>query len=418
MACYWIEGGRRLSGEIEIQGAKNSALPILAAALMAEGESVIFHCPKIADTAVAGQILTYLGCSVRRQDEGLVVDSSGAECRAIPERMMHRMRSSILFLGAMLSRFGRAELTYPGGCPLGKRPINLHLAALRQMGCQILEEGDTLFCEAPDGLKGETIRLPYPSVGATENILLAAVYAKGETILYNAAREPEICDLAAFLNRCGGSVRGAGTPVIRISGVKRLRGAAHTVIPDRIEAMTYLAAVGAAGGELMLKYTCTRDMEIPLNVFSECGLGLVSVDDMLYAVKKGRLTACRNIITAPYPAFPTDVQPIMAAMLLFARGESRITETVFSRRFDYLPQLERLGARVCATAQEAVIQGGVPLTGGEIEATDLRGGAALCVAALGAEGESKISGVEHIRRGYEDIVGKLTSAGAAIREEA
>lgn len=414
MNCLKVNGGRKLRGELEVQGAKNSVLPILAATLLSSGESVIRHCPKLQDVEASIRILRHLGCMVRWQGDALVVHTEAMHGNEIPDSMMREMRSSVIFLGAILARCGRAVLSYPGGCELGPRPIDLHLSALRELGAQIEERGGDLYCTAPH-LKGCEITLRMPSVGATENVILAACGAEGTTVLSNAAREPEIVDLQTFLNACGASVRGAGSATITIEGKRPLHDCEHTLIADRIVSATYLAAAAAAGGEILLRNVDYRHLATVTSCLKEAGCTVRSHTDWIRLESSGALRAIRPVRTAPYPGFPTDAQAVLMAALLKGRGTTVFVENIFESRYRHVGELLRMGANVRTEGRVAVVCGVPVLHGARVQATDLRGGAALAVAALSAEGESTITQLHHIDRGYADLAGDLAALGAEIK---
>lgn len=417
MSFLEITGRRPLSGSITVQGAKNSVLPILAACILAGGESVIENCPALTDVEATLAILRVLGCRVRREGRTAAVDASAMGRGVIPEHLMREMRSSVIFLGAMLARLGEAELSYPGGCELGPRPIDLHLDALRTMGAQIREEGGTLYCRAPKGLRGCTLSLPFPSVGATENAMLAACGCTGETVITGAAREPEIGDLAAFLNAMGARVTGAGTPVVTVWGAPGgLAPASHRVMGDRIAAATYLACAAAAGGEIELTGVSPEHLDTVLDALRAAGCGITAEDGMIRLESDGRLRAIPPIRTAPYPGFPTDAQaPVMAA-LAGGEGETVFEETIFQSRYRHVSELARMGADIRLAGRTAVVRG-TPLHASNVCSTDLRGGAALVVAALSACGTSRVCGLRHIDRGYEQIEENLRRLGAEIERK-
>ena len=411
-----VNGGRSLSGELTVQGAKNSVLILLSAAVLARGESILHNCPQLTDVDAACRILNCLGCRCTRSGGTICVDSSAASGYEIPESLMREMRSSIMFLGAVLGRTGRCRLSFPGGCELGARPIDLHIAALRQMGARITEQHGVLECSAEGGLHGARITLSFPSVGATENILLAAVTATGTTEIHNAAREPEICDLAEFLVKCGAKISGAGSSVIAVEGVSRLHPAEHSVMPDRIVAGTYLCCAAATGGELLLSRCRCDDMTSFTAVLESMGCRVYSYGDgKMYFSSKHRLTAPPTIRTMPYPGFPTDIQAPIMAVTTLARGTSVFVETIFDNRYRHVPELVRLGASIKTEGRVAVVEGVTTLGGAKLHASELRGGAALVTAALAAEGCSEISGICYIDRGYESIETALRSIGADIK---
>lgn len=410
-----INGGRRLEGEIQVHGAKNSALPLLAATILAHGECILHNCPMLTDVDAACRILSCLGCRCSRNGSTVCVDSSNVCGNEIPDNLMREMRSSIVFLGAVLGRTRRCRLTFPGGCELGARPIDLHLAALREMGAEIEEQHGWLECAAPGGLHGARVTLSFPSVGATENIMLAAACAEGTTEIHNAAREPEIVDLAEFLNKCGARISGAGGSTIAIEGVKRLEPSEHSVIPDRIAAGTYLCCAAATRGELILNRCCQEHMMGFLQVLESMGCRIYPYGGgKLYISCTRRLTAPPTIRTMPYPGFPTDIQAPFTALSSVAEGTSVFVENIFENRYRHVPELIRLGASIKVEGRVAVVQGVPALSGARVCAGELRGGAALVTAALAAEGTSEISGVCYIDRGYESIEKTLRSVGADI----
>lgn len=411
-----VRGGRRLEGEIPIHGAKNSALPLLAATLLGAGVSEMQNCPRLSDVEASSAILRHLGCRVTRQEDTVTVDATALTQDTIPDDLMRRMRSSIVFLGAVVARMGRAVLTYPGGCELGPRPIDLHLSALRRLGVQVEEHHGTIRCAAPGGLRGAEISLAFPSVGATENVLLAASLASGTTVLRNAAREPEIEDLCRFLNKMGARIVGGDTGTIVIEGVPRLGGAHHRVMPDRIEAATYLAVAAVTGGDL----TLTRCGALPVSpVFPALEQGGCRITaptaNTVRITAPARLRSLGSVRTLPYPGFPTDgAAPLLAAACL-GKGTSVFVETIFENRYRYVDELARMGARIRVDGRVAVVEGVPALQGAPVSCTDLRGGAALVVAALAAQGESRIAKLDHLDRGYQDLVPCLTAVGADIQ---
>ena len=414
MSAYIIEGGHPLDGSVRIHGAKNSVLPILAACLLAPGECVIHNCPELSDVAASLDILRHLGCRAERQGDAVVVDASAPTGWDVPDALMREMRSSVIFLGAILGRMGRAELCAPGGCELGPRPIDLHLGAIRGLGGRITEDGGGLRAEG--ALRGADLVLSLPSVGATENAMLAACGAAGLTRICNAAREPEIVDLQGFLQALGARVTGAGTEEIHVSGGLPLHPGTYRVMPDRIVTATYLCAVASAGGQGVLQGARGDHVEPVTAALSAAGCRVRGIPEGLQIARDGPLRGIGALQTGPYPAFPTDAQPLLAAALAGGTGETAITETIFDHRFRYAQGLEALGAQVQA-AGETLYLTGHPLHGGSVEAPDLRGGAALTLAALAAEGESRITGLLHIDRGYEALEQDLAALGADIRRE-
>ena len=416
MSKLRIEGGRRLSGELKLQGAKNSALPILAATLLGEGVSVIHNCPDLTDIAAAVKILEYLGCKVVREGDTLTVDARQITQCTIPENLMREMRSSIVFLGAMLSRTGKAKICMPGGCELGPRPIDLHLEALKKLGATIISDHGYLDCKVEKGLQGGKISLLFPSVGATENILLASCMAKGRTVIHNAAQEPEIVDLASYLNGRGAKIRGAGKSRIVVDGVEHLDSTEHTVMPDRIVAATYLCAGAITGGEILLKEVRPCDLESIFPIFEKMGMHLrmTGSEVLLKPPTDGKIRSVNAIRTMPHPGFPTDAQAPIMAVLSVAEGTSMFVENIFESRYKHAQELNRMGADIKVEGRVAVCTGVDALYGTEVQAEDLRGGAALVLAGLRAEGITQVNDIHHIDRGYESIETVLDSLGANI----
>ena len=408
-----VSGGNRLRGEVRIQGAKNSVLPILAATLLTGQQVILRDCPRLRDVDASVRILRSLGCEARWEDDTLVVDTAGMNACTISDELMREMRSSAIFLGAILARWGRAELSYPGGCELGPRPIDLHLAGLRQLGAQIDDRSGMLTCTAPR-LTGREIVLGFPSVGATENLMLAACGAEGTTVISNAAREPEIADLQSFLNACGGSVHGGGTSTVTVEGRKPLHGCTFTIMPDRIVTATYLCAAASAGGEIFLRGAQERHLSAVTAVLREAGCDIRAEQTGLFCACPERLRSVSPVRTAPYPGFPTDAQAVLMAALLRSRGTTVFEENLFENRYRHVDELARMGADIRVSGRVAVVSGVERLHGAAVRCTDLRGGAALCVAALAAEGTSRVWETTHIDRGYEDIARDLRALGAEI----
>lgn len=416
MKRFLITGGRRLSGEVHIQGAKNSVLPILAATVLHRGVSVLENCPRLSDVETAEEILRGLGAVVTREGQRLTVDAAALQSRPIPEPLMRRMRSSVIFLGALLARFGEAALCYPGGCELGPRPIDLHLRALSELGAEISAGGGDIRAAAAK-LRGAELTLALPSVGATENAMLAALGAEGTTLIRNAAREPEIEDLQGFLCALGARVSGAGSGTITVEGRTPLHDAVYRIMPDRIAAATYLAAGAACGGEVRLTGARGHQLTTVLAPLREAGCDIAADGEGLTLRRAGALSAVRPIRTAVYPGFPTDAQALLMAALLRSRGATVFVENIFENRYRHVDELIRMGADIRVEGRVAVVYGVERLRAASVRCTDLRGGAALAIAALTAEGESTISDTEHIARGYEDLAGDLRALGAEIRND-
>lgn len=410
-----IKGGKRLNGEISIHGAKNSALPILAATVLTTEPTVIHNCPKLTDIKAAINILQHLGCVVEFDGDTVRVDASNIICSDIPDELMHEMRSSVVFLGPILARTGKASFSTPGGCEIGLRPIDLHLFAMSRLGADIKEECGKLECKCSGELKGNEIILSFPSVGATENAMLAAVTAKGTTKIVNCAREPEILDLADFLNGCGAKIKCSGDGAITVEGVDKLGGTEHTVIPDRIAATTYMAAGAVTGGDIILDDIIPEHLGPVIPVFEEAGCKVEINGTSLHLVAPKKLKRIKSIRTMPYPGFPTDAQAPIMAMTTLADGTSIIVETIFESRYKHVSELLRLGAKIKVESKIAVIEGVPKLTGACVTAGDLRGGAALVVAGLAAEGTTYIYGLNHIDRGHADFEKNLSLLGADIR---
>lgn len=418
MAKYIVKQSGPLRGEVFISGAKNAVLPLMAAALLAEEECVIRDVPKLRDVAFMKEILTSHGAQVTELEENILAikteDIVSTEARF---ELVNKMRASILIMGPLLARKGRAKIPLPGGCAIGARPIDLHLKGLEALGAVITVNNDKGYVEAvagPQGLIGDTIYLDFPSVGATENIMMAAVLAQGVTYLENAAEEPEIVDLANFLNKMGAKIKGAGTDTIKIEGVARLHGAKHTVIPDRIEAGTFMLAAAITRGALHIQNVVPDHVKPIIAKLRECGVRIeVGDEEMIVRGDLGPHMAT-DIKTLPYPGFPTDIQSPFMTYLTTVEGSSTVIETVFENRFMHVAQLNKMGASIEAAGSKAVIRGNAKLRGCEVMATDLRAGAALVLAGLVAEGETEISEIYHIERGYEKFIEKFEKIGAVI----
>jgi UDP-N-acetylglucosamine 1-carboxyvinyltransferase len=412
---YVIRGGKPLRGEVEISGAKNAAVAIIPAALMVDGVCRIENIPQISDVTMLLNILKQMGAEVRTVNRSTVdIDCSGVRTTAATFDAMRRIRASYYLIGALLGRFGRADIAMPGGCNFGGvRPIDQHIKGLSAMGVSVDIKNGVLTATTDGGPKSASVYLDVVSVGATINIMLAAILAEGRTFIENAAREPHIVDLANFLNSMGADVRGAGTNVIKIRGVKKLCGGFYSIIPDQIEAGTYMAAVAGAGGEVTIQNVIPKHLECISVKLREMGVTVIENADSVVVRRDGRLLRS-NIKTMPYPGFPTDMQPQIAAVLCLADGTSTVTEGVWDNRFKYVDELAKMGGSIQVTGRTAIIQGVAGLTGAPLKACDLRAGAALVIAGLIANGRTEIEGVHYIERGYENITQKLTALGADI----
>ena len=413
MSQLLVRGGRSLTGEVAVQGAKNSVLPILAATLLTGGQVELRGCPRLRDVDASSRILKALGCGAHWEADSLLADTAGLNSCTVSDILMREMRSSAIFLGAVLARCGEAKMSYPGGCELGPRPIDLHLAGLRDLGAEIQDSGGVLRCKA-SCLRGRELILSLPSVGATENLMLAACGAEGVTTISNAAREPEIVDLQEFLNACGAGVSGAGTSTVTIEGRRPLHGCAYQIMPDRIVAATYLCAAASAGGEIYLRNAREGQLATVAAALREAGCAIRTDQKGMRCICRERLRSVRPVRTAPYPGFPTDAQAVLMAALLRSRGATVFEETIFENRYRHVDELVRMGADIRVMGRVAVVTGAEVLHGAPVRCTDLRGGAALCVAALAAEGETSIAEIGHIDRGYECIERDLKTLGAEI----
>jgi UDP-N-acetylglucosamine 1-carboxyvinyltransferase len=414
---FVIEGGTPLTGRVRIQGAKNAALPILAATVLAAGTYEIHDVPQLTDIDAMCRILQSLGAKVERAGHRVTVDTVGLNQTHIPDELMSRIRSSIFLMGPLLARLGKVTVSRPGGCAIGKRPINLHLKGLACLGVEVAEVGDIIACSAPE-LKGAEIALDFPSVGATENIMMAAVCATGETVITNAAREPEIVDLAAFLNKMGARVQGAGESTIVIQGVPKVQATNHSVMPDRIVAGTLIIAAGATGGEVELDNVVPEHLESVIESLRQIGLAIETAKRGLRVKAERKLNGIPHIVTTPYPGFPTDLQPQMLALLTLCEGTSRVTEKIFDSRLRHVEELKKMGAEIRLEGDTVTVHGIRRLTGAHVCATDLRAGAALVIAALNAQGRSVVAGVEHIDRGYERLDEVIAQLGGQIHRVA
>ncbi len=412
---YVINGGTALHGEVEISGAKNAAVAIIPAALLVDGVCRIENIPQISDTDMLLTILTELGAKVSFINKSTIeIDCTGATYKDAPFELMRKIRASYYLIGSMLGRFGSAKTTMPGGCNFGVRPIDQHIKGMNALGAVVEVMSGFVYAEAAGGrLRGARIYLDKVSVGATMNIMIAAVLAAGRTIIENAAREPHIVDLANFLNSMGADVRGAGTDTIKVNGVDRLHGGSYTIIPDQIEAGTYMVAAAATGGEVLVKNVIPKHLECISAKLRETGTIVQEYEDSVLV--KGASTLRRaNIKTLPYPGFPTDMQPPMGALLCLARGTSVITEGIYDNRYKYINELRKMGAEIQVDGRVAVIEGGRQLTGALVQACDLRAGAAMVIAGMCASGTTVVEDIHYIERGYENFVGKLKALGADI----
>ena len=410
-----VKGGNRLAGAVKTSGAKNAVLPIIAASILGTTPSHLDEVPMLEDVHTISEVLKCLGLAVECSPEKNVLDIDSTEITSYeaPYELVRTMRASFLVMGPLLARIGKARISMPGGCAIGARPIDIHLKGFEALGVKIEQGHGYIEASAPEGLKGTSIYFDFPSVGATENIMMAASLAEGTTILENAAEEPEIVDLANYLNKMGAKIRGAGTDTIRIEGVEKLHGADYTIIPDRIEAGTYMIAAAMTGGDIVVENVLPEHQKPLIAKLREAGAVVEEDIDKVRVIGKNPLKAV-SIKTLPYPGFPTDMQAQMMAMMVIAEGRSKVTETVFENRFMHVVELNRMGAQISTEGRSAVIDGPCKLTGCDVRATDLRAGAAMILAGLVAEGTTRIGDLHHIDRGYENIVAKLKNLGADI----
>jgi UDP-N-acetylglucosamine 1-carboxyvinyltransferase len=413
MKSIVINGGRKLTGEVVISGAKNAALPIIAAGLLAEGEHRITNVPALVDVTTLGRILRNMGVAVEQKDHGIVLDSTRLASPEAPYDLVRTMRASVLVLGPLVARFGKARVSLPGGCAIGARPVNLHIMGLEKMGAKVSIEHGYVVAEAKR-LRGASIYFDIVTVTGTENLMMAATLADGETVLENAAREPEVADLAKALTTMGAKIEGAGTDVIRIRGVERLRPLQHAVLPDRIEAGTFVIAGAITGGSVVVKHCEPSHLDALLAKVTEAGAG-VKVADRTITVHGGEAIRPVNIKTLPYPGFPTDMQAQFMSLMALAQGTSVINETIFENRFTHVAELRRMGADIVVEDRSAVVTGVPKLSGAPVMATDLRASASLILAGLAAEGQTVISRIYHLDRGYDSIEHKLSALGADIK---
>ena len=415
MASYIIEGGNKLEGTVKISGSKNASLPIIAASILNSKKTKLYNVPDIHDTQVTLEILRYIGCKVNKNNDKIEIDSRYIDKKEIPEHLMHQMRSTVVLAGAILGRFKEVTFSYPGGCDIGARPIDLHLKSFKKLGINIVEEYGFIRCSC-DKIIGASIDLDFPSVGATENIILASVLAEGNTVITNAAREPEIVDLVNMLKRMGAKITGEGSNVIKIEGIKELKEVEYKIMPDRIETGTFLCAGAITGGRIEVR-NCIPSHIVPItSKLEEAGCKIIILNDSIQLEAPTRLKAV-EIKTMPYPGFPTDMQSIFGTVLSVAKGTSIISENIFENRFKYLSELKRMGAKNKQEGNVAIISGVKRLLGTTVKSTDLRGGASMILAGLNAKGITKVTNIEYILRGYENIDKKLKKIGAKIRIE-
>lgn len=413
MSKLVIKGGSKLNGELDVYSAKNAVLPLLAATVMADGTSKIKNCPMITDVFAMQEILTDLGCDVKIQGKDISVDPQNIKRYEISEERARKMRSSIFLLGALLSKYKKAVIAYPGGCDIGLRPINLHIDGLKRLGVKIKEEDGYLFCDGTD-MKGDEVTLDFPSVGTTENLIMAATLIKGRTVIKNAATEPEIADLASFINKMGGKIRGGGTGKVIIDGVDKLTPCEYLPIPDRIVVGTYLIAGAMCGGEITLNNVNDGHISSIISKLKESACKIYINNAKITLKSNGEPKAVKNVITSPYPGFPTDLQAQMIALSCVSKGLSIVEENMFETRFRHVSELIKMGADITIRGKTAIINGVKSLSGTTLRCFDLRGGAATVLAALKAEGRSTVYDVHHIDRGYESIERELNTLGADI----
>lgn len=416
MGKYLINGRKKISGTMKLKGSKNSVLPILAAAVLSSGQVIIHNCPDISDTRNAIEILRHIGCRVSFEKSTIVIDSSDLSSCEVPQNLLKEMRSSIIFLGSILSRLKKVNIGYPGGCSLGKRPIDFHIASLKKLGAEISEEEENIICSGKN-LKGCEIKLDFPSVGATQNIILSSVFALGTTKILNAAREPEIIDLQNFLKKMGADINGAGSSEIIIHGVKKLGAAEYTVIPDRIVAGTFLISAAITGGEIEIENVIAE--QLPLINFLETGCFIKTNANKIYLKAPDFIRPIKKLKTVPYPGFPTDLQAQFVSLLSLASGKSIVSEKIFESRNKHIPELIKMGSKIkiLPDGRNFIIEGVKKLRGADLISKDLRGGAALILAGLAAEGKTIVHDKNYIMRGYEKIERELKNLGADISYE-
>ena len=412
MSKLIIQGGKKLEGEVQISGSKNAALPIIAGTVLIKGKTTLYNVPNIQDVQTMFEIIKDIGGKVIKKNNKIIIDTSKIHTYEIPETLMRKMRSSVILAGAIIGKYKKAKFSYPGGCEIGSRPIDLHLKGFEKLGINIKEEYGEIICET-EKIIGTQIHLDFPSVGATENIILASCLAEGVTVLTNAAKEPEIEDLVKFLNKAGAKIKGAGTDRIEIMGVKKLTEVSYNIMPDRIEAGTYLVAGAITGGNIKVTNLNSNHIEPILNKLDEAGC-VLKIEKNAVEIKAPKRIKAVDIKTMPYPGFPTDMQSIFGALLTTAKGTSIITENILESRYKYVQELNRMGAKINVEGRTAIIKGTKRIQGASVVASDLRGGAALVLEGLVAKGVTQVDNVHYILRGYENIVDKLKNLGAKI----
>ena len=415
MSSYIIEGAHKLEGTVKISGSKNSALPIIAATILNAGKTTLYNVPNIQDTQMMYKILETLGAKIEKKNGKIKIDTSKIEKFEIPPELMHKMRSSVILAGALIGRYQKATFSYPGGCDIGSRPIDLHLKSFEKLGIQVNQNHGNIECNA-EKIKGEKIDLDFPSVGATENAILASILAEGTTIITNAAREPEIIDLQNFLNKMGAKIVGAGTDEIQIEGVKKLKDISYNIMPDRIETGSFLCFAAATKGNIILENVNATHITPIISKLEEAECKIETSKNKIKIIAPKKLKAI-DIKTMPYPGFPTDMQSVFASMLTIAKGTSIIVENIFENRYKYTQELNKMGAKITVEGKSAIIRGTRKLYGADVKATDLRGGAALVLAGLIAKGKTQVDDIEYILRGYEKLDYKLQNLGANINIE-
>ncbi len=412
MSKFIIQGGKKLEGEVKNSGSKNAALPILAATILNGGKTTLYNVPNIQDVNTMFEILKEIGATITRKNNKVIINTNKIHTYEIPDNLMRKMRSSVILAGAIIGKYHKAKFSYPGGCEIGARPIDLHLKGFEKLGIKINEEFGEIVCES-DKIIGNQVSLDFPSVGATENIILAACLGEGTTIITNAAKEPEIEDLVKYLNRMGTKIKGAGTDKIEITGVKHLSEVSYNIMPDRIEAGTYLIAGAITGGEIKITNANHEHIEPILTKLEEANCKIQVNKNEIEIIAPKRVKAV-DIKTMPYPGFPTDMQSVFGALLATAKGTSIITENIFESRYKYVQELVRMGAKIKVEGRSAIIKGTRKFQGANVVATDLRGGAALVIAGLAAKGITEVENVDYILRGYENMEQKLKKLGAKI----